>query len=149
VASASGAHHIREKIFKRGLRLSGSLKASRLAAEVYIVSPAGVIPAGEKLHLDSILHPSSESDGLGEIQFGNSVPLDSWAICLARTKFFQPLSLVRLSLQFVELVAHRNIVSKFTMSEKPNGSIRNHGYPWRLIRSEFLDQLFAFQIKLR
>ncbi|MDP3070765.1 MAG: MvaI/BcnI family restriction endonuclease [Opitutaceae bacterium] len=51
--------------------------------------------------------------------------------------------------RFVELVAHRNIVFEFTLSEKPNGSIRNHGYPWRLIRSEFLDQLFAFQIKLR
>jgi hypothetical protein len=51
--------------------------------------------------------------------------------------------------RFVELVVHRNIVFEFTMSEKPNGSIRNHGYPWRLIRSEFLDQLFAFQIKLR
>jgi hypothetical protein len=51
--------------------------------------------------------------------------------------------------RFVSLVEHRNIVFEFTMSEKPNGSIRNHGYPWRLIRAEFLDQLFAFQIKLR
>jgi len=51
--------------------------------------------------------------------------------------------------RFVDLVSHRNIVFEFIMSEKPNGSIRNHGYPWRLIRSEFLDQLFAFQIKLR
>lgn len=51
--------------------------------------------------------------------------------------------------RFIDLVSHRNIVFEFTMSEKPDGSIRNHGYPWRLIRSEFLDQLFAFQIKLR
>jgi hypothetical protein len=35
------------------------------------------------------------------------------------------------------------------MSEKLDGKIRNHGYPWRMIRAEFLDQLFAFQIKLR
>lgn len=51
--------------------------------------------------------------------------------------------------RFVNLVADRNIVFEFTMSEKPDGTIRNHGYPWRLIRAEFLDQLFAFQIKLR
>jgi hypothetical protein len=51
--------------------------------------------------------------------------------------------------RFVKLVADRNIVFEFTMSEKPDGTIRNHGYPWRLIRAEFLDQLFAFQIKLR
>lgn len=51
--------------------------------------------------------------------------------------------------RFVQLVVHRNIVFEFTMSEKPDGRIRNHGYPWRLVRSEFLDQLFAFQIKLR
>ena len=51
--------------------------------------------------------------------------------------------------RFVELVEKRNIVFEFTMSEKPNGTVRNHGYPWRLIRAEFLDQLFAFQIKLR
>lgn len=51
--------------------------------------------------------------------------------------------------RFVDLVAHRNIVFEFLMSEKPNGAIRNHGYPWRLIRADFLDQLFAFQIKLR
>ena len=51
--------------------------------------------------------------------------------------------------RFVNLVAARNIVFEFTMSEKPDGKIRNHGYPWRLVRSELLDQLFAFQIKLR
>lgn len=51
--------------------------------------------------------------------------------------------------RFVNLIADRNIVFEFTMSEKPDGRIRNHGYPWRLVRAEFLDQLFAFQIKLR
>lgn len=51
--------------------------------------------------------------------------------------------------RFVNLVADRNIVFEFTMSEKPGGKIRNHGYPWRLVRAEFLDQLFSFQIKLR
>ena len=51
--------------------------------------------------------------------------------------------------RFVNLVTDRNIVFEFTMSEKPDGKIRNHGYPWRLIRAEFLEQLFAFQIKLR
>jgi hypothetical protein len=51
--------------------------------------------------------------------------------------------------RFVELVVQRNIVFEFTMHEEPNGRIRNHGYPWRLSRDEFLDQLFAFQIKLR
>jgi hypothetical protein len=51
--------------------------------------------------------------------------------------------------RFINLVADRNIVFEFTMSEKRGGKIRNHGYPWRMIRAEFLDQLFAFQIKLR
>jgi hypothetical protein len=51
--------------------------------------------------------------------------------------------------RFVELVVQRNIVFEFTMHEEPSGHIRNHGYPWRLSRDEFLDQLFAFQIKLR
>lgn len=51
--------------------------------------------------------------------------------------------------RFVNLVSARNIVFEFAMSEKPDGHVRNHGYPWRLIRSEFLDHLFTFQIKLR
>lgn len=51
--------------------------------------------------------------------------------------------------RFIELANHRSIVFEFTMSEKPNGSIRNHGYPWRLIHADYLDQLFAFQVKLR
>jgi MvaI/BcnI restriction endonuclease family protein len=51
--------------------------------------------------------------------------------------------------RFVALVRNRNIVFEFLMSEKPDGTVRNHGYPWRLIREEFLDQLFSFQIRLR
>lgn len=51
--------------------------------------------------------------------------------------------------RFMDLVAQRNIVFDFTMSEKADGTVRNHGYPWRLVRDEFLDQLFSFQIKLR
>ena len=51
--------------------------------------------------------------------------------------------------RFVNLVVDRNIVFEFTMSEKSDGRIRNHGYPWRLTRAEFLEQLFTFQIKLR
>jgi MvaI/BcnI restriction endonuclease family len=50
---------------------------------------------------------------------------------------------------FLNLVEQNQIVFEFTMSEKENGSIRNHGYPWRLNRSELLDQLFAFKVKLR
>jgi hypothetical protein len=51
--------------------------------------------------------------------------------------------------RFMNLVGSRNIVFEFLMSEKSNGTVRNHGYPWRLTREEFLDQLFSFQIKLR
>ena len=51
--------------------------------------------------------------------------------------------------RFVDLVTKRNIVFEFTMSERADGTVRNHGYPWRLIRAEFLEYLFAFQIKLR
>ena len=51
--------------------------------------------------------------------------------------------------RFITLVKNRNIVFEFLMNEKPNGEVRNHGYPWRLVREEFLDQLFSFQIKLR
>ena len=51
--------------------------------------------------------------------------------------------------RFVDLVTKRNIVFEFMMSEKPGGKFKNHGYPWRLMRAEFLDQLFSFQIKLR
>ncbi len=50
--------------------------------------------------------------------------------------------------RFVELVRSRDIVFEFLMSEK-DGRVRNHGYPWRLGRSELLDSLFSLQIKLR
>jgi hypothetical protein len=51
--------------------------------------------------------------------------------------------------RFVELVERRNIVFEFLMYEEPGGKVRNHGYPWRVTRAEFLDQLFAFQARLR
>jgi hypothetical protein len=51
--------------------------------------------------------------------------------------------------RFVDLVANRNIVFEFLMTERPPGHVRNHGYPWRLVRAELLDQLFTFQVKLR
>lgn len=51
--------------------------------------------------------------------------------------------------RFVNLVSRGNIVFEFLMSQKPDGSVRNHGYPWRLLRFELLNELFSFQIKLR
>jgi hypothetical protein len=51
--------------------------------------------------------------------------------------------------RFVTLVRNRNIVFEFLMREEQGGNVRNRGYPWRLVREEFLDQLYAFQIKLR
>jgi hypothetical protein len=51
--------------------------------------------------------------------------------------------------RFVRLVGNRSIVFEFLMSEKSDGTVRNHGYPWRLVREEFLDQLFSFQVRLR
>ena len=51
--------------------------------------------------------------------------------------------------RFVDLVVDRKIVFEFLMHEEPDGSIRNRGYPWRLTRSELLDRLFTYQIKLR
>jgi hypothetical protein len=51
--------------------------------------------------------------------------------------------------RFVTLVRNRSIVFEFLMNERPNGTIRNHGYPWRLIREEFLDQLYSYQVRLR
>src|SRR6185503_13697576 len=51
--------------------------------------------------------------------------------------------------RFVDLVSRNNIVFEFLMSEKAGGTIRNHGYPWRLTRAEFLSALFTFQIRLR
>lgn len=51
--------------------------------------------------------------------------------------------------RFNRMLSEHSVVFEFIMSEKTPGRVRNHGYPWRLVREEFLDQLFAFQIKLR
>ena len=51
--------------------------------------------------------------------------------------------------RFVDLVSRKNIVFEFLMSENVDSTIRNHGYPWRLTRAEFLNALFSFQIRLR
>ena len=51
--------------------------------------------------------------------------------------------------RFVSMVGARHIVFEFMMREKPPGRVRNHGYPWRLVDEGKLDQLFAFQVKLR
>jgi len=51
--------------------------------------------------------------------------------------------------RFVDLVAARKIVFEFTMTERPMGRVRNHGYPWRLVDDRELDLLFGLQIKLR
>jgi hypothetical protein len=51
--------------------------------------------------------------------------------------------------RFIDLVSRNQLVFEFMMSEKANGSVRNHGYPWRLVREDLLDQLFAVRVKLR
>jgi len=51
--------------------------------------------------------------------------------------------------RFMDLVTDKKIVFEFIMSEKANGSIRNHGYPWRLVSDSLLDKLFSSQIQLR
>lgn len=51
--------------------------------------------------------------------------------------------------RFLELVTRNQLVFEFTMSEKSKGAVRNHGYPWRLVREDLLDQLFAVRVKLR
>lgn len=51
--------------------------------------------------------------------------------------------------RFIDMVDLRRIVFEFTMTERPQGRVRNHGYPWRLVDSRQLDQLFALQVKLR
>lgn len=50
---------------------------------------------------------------------------------------------------FVRLIEDRDLVFEFMMSEQENGSIRNHGYPWRLNREDLLKDLFAMKIQLR
>ena len=51
--------------------------------------------------------------------------------------------------RFLDLVFRNQLVFEFMMSEKAGGSVRNHGYPWRLVREDLLDQLFAVRVKLR
>lgn len=51
--------------------------------------------------------------------------------------------------RFLSLVSSRRIVFEFAMSERLNGQVRNHGYPWRLVDERDLEQLFAMQVPLR
>ena len=51
--------------------------------------------------------------------------------------------------KFIDMVDLRRIVFEFTMTERPPGRVRNHGYPWRLVDPRELDRLFALQVKLR
>jgi hypothetical protein len=51
--------------------------------------------------------------------------------------------------KFIDMVDLRRIVFEFTMTERPPGRVRNHGYPWRLVDQRDLDRLFAMQVKLR
>lgn len=51
--------------------------------------------------------------------------------------------------KFIDMVDMRRIVFEFTMTERPPGQVRNHGYPWRLVDPRELSRLFAMQVKLR
>jgi MvaI/BcnI restriction endonuclease family len=51
--------------------------------------------------------------------------------------------------RFLELTMKNQLVFEFLMSEKTKGKVRNHGYPWRLVREDLLDQLFSVRAKLR
>ena len=51
--------------------------------------------------------------------------------------------------RFVDLVDTRKIVFEFAMYERPQGGVRNHGYPWRLNDESIFDQLYALQVQLR
>jgi hypothetical protein len=50
---------------------------------------------------------------------------------------------------FVALIESRQLVFEFMLSQKENGSVRNHGYPWRLNREDLLKDLYALRIQLR
>lgn len=50
---------------------------------------------------------------------------------------------------FIDLVGQDRIVFEFLMYEKSNGTVRNRGYPWRLLSEALLDQLFSVRVKLR
>lgn len=49
---------------------------------------------------------------------------------------------------FMELVGMKAIVFEFTMSQSAK-SVRNHGYPWRLVSDSLLDRLFKVKVSLR
>jgi hypothetical protein len=51
--------------------------------------------------------------------------------------------------RFISLVHAGRIVFEFTMHLTAADTVRNHGYPWRLVDERDLEQLFAFQTKLR
>lgn len=51
--------------------------------------------------------------------------------------------------KFIQLVLSNEIVFEFTMSEKENKKVRNHGYPWRLNHEDLLDRLFSTKMLLR
>src|SRR3546814_20360789 len=51
--------------------------------------------------------------------------------------------------KFIDMVDLRRVVFEFTMTERPPGRVRNHGYPWRLVAPRELDRLFATHVKLR
>lgn len=51
--------------------------------------------------------------------------------------------------RFIKLVEKNQLVFEFLMTEKPAGTVRNHGYPWRLNKEDLLDDLFAMKIRLR
>ena len=50
---------------------------------------------------------------------------------------------------FIALVDSGHIVFEFLMHEEENGTVRNHGYPWRLKSQSLLSDLFAMRIMLR
>ncbi len=51
--------------------------------------------------------------------------------------------------RFVELVGTDRLVFEFLMYEKDSQTVRNRGYPWRLLNEGLLDQLFSVRAKLR
>jgi hypothetical protein len=50
---------------------------------------------------------------------------------------------------FIDLVGQDRIVFEFLMYERPDGAVRNRGYPWRLVSEALLDQLFSVRVRLR
>lgn len=50
---------------------------------------------------------------------------------------------------FIDLVERDRIVFEFLMYENADGTVRNRGYPWRLLSEGLLDQLFSVRVKLR